>query len=71
MGKETGGVAILDFVVTFDLTIVNSFFGKREIHLVTFRSSSSKTQIDYFIIRENSKRLCKDCKVISSKCVGT
>jgi len=31
----------------------------------------SKTQIDYFLIKANSMRMCKDCKVIPSECVGT
>ena len=47
-------------------TIVNSLFKKKEEHFVTFRSGSCKTQIDYFLIRANHKRLCKDCKVIPS-----
>ena len=38
---------------------------------MTFRSGSCRTQIDYFLIRTNHKRLCKDCKVIPSECVGT
>ena len=69
--RNSGGVRILDFTVAFDLSIVNSLFKKRESHLVTFRSGSSKTQIDYFLIRANSSRMCKDCKVIPSECVGT
>jgi len=38
---------------------------------VTFRSGSCKTQIDYFLIKANHRRLCKDCKVIPSECLGT
>jgi len=64
-------VALLDFVVAFDLTIVNSLFKKKEEHLVTFRSGSCRTQIDYFFIRTNHKRLCNDCKVIPSECLET
>jgi len=62
--RNSGGVAILDFAISFDLTIINSLFKKKEDHLVTFRRNSSKTQIDYFLIRANHKRMCKDCKVI-------
>jgi len=61
----------LDFPVAFDLTIVNTLFKKKEKHLVTFRSSSCKTQINYFLIRANHSRLCKYCKVIPSECLGT
>ena len=68
--RNSGGVALLDFVVAFDLTIVNSLFKEKEEHLVTFRSASCRTQIDYFLIRRNCKGLCKDCKVILSECLG-
>jgi len=44
--RKSGGMALLNFVVAFDLTIVNSLFKKKEEHLVTFRSASYKTQID-------------------------
>jgi len=38
---------------------------------VTFRSGNSKTQIDYFLMRANNRRMCNDCKVITSKFLGT
>ena len=63
-------MALLDFVVAFDLTIVNSLFKMRVEHIVTFKSGSCTTQIEYFHIRANHKRLCKDCKVIHSECLG-
>ena len=53
---------MLDFAMTFDLLVANSFFKKKEDHLVTFKSSSCKTQIDYFLTRKESRRSCKDCK---------
>ena len=46
--RNSGGVSVLDFAVAYDLAIVNSFFRKREEHLVTFRSGSVRTQIDFF-----------------------
>ena len=36
-----------------------------------FRSCPIKTQIYYFLIRADSGRLCKDCKVIPNKYFGT
>ena len=51
--------------------MVNSFFKKKEDHLVTFKSGSTKTQIDYFLTRADSRRLCKDCKMIPSEYLGT
>jgi len=69
--RNGGGVALLDFDVAFDLTIVHSLFKKKEDYLVTFRSGSYRTQIDYFLGRTNHKRLCKDCKVRASEYLGT
>ena len=38
---------------------------------MTFKSGSIKTQIDYFLIRRDTRRLCKDYKVISSEYLGS
>jgi len=62
---------MLDFAVAYELLVVNSFFKKKDDHLVTFRSGSLKTQIDYFLMRTDSRRFNKDCKVIPSKCLRT
>ena len=34
-------------------------------------SGNNKSQIDYFLIKANDRRMCKDCKVIPSECLGT
>jgi len=59
---------VLDFAVAYELLVVNSFFKKKEGHLVTFKSGS---HIDYFLTRAGSQRSCKDCKVIPSEYIGT
>jgi len=69
--RNIGGVYLLDFAVAFDLPVINSFFKKKEHHLVTFKSGLSRTQIDYFLIRADNRRLCKDCKVIPNELLGT
>ena len=69
--ERNNGVFILNFAVAYDLLVVNSYFKKKEDHLVTFKTGSIKTQIDYFLIRANNRRLCKDCKVIPSEYLGT
>jgi len=68
--KNNGGISVLDFAVAYELLVVNSFSKKKEDHLVTFKSGSIKTQIDYFLIRVDNRRLCKDCKVIPSEYLG-
>ena len=54
--RNSGGVPILDFAVAYDISIVNSYFSKRDEHLITFKSRSARTQIDYFHIRANNRR---------------
>nr|XP_016472701.1 PREDICTED: craniofacial development protein 2-like [Nicotiana tabacum] len=65
--RNEGGNSLLDFVRAFYLVIANSNFPKREEHLVTFRNSIGKTQIDYLLGRKCDKGLCTDCKVIPSE----
>ena len=69
--RNNGGVSVLDFVVAYELSVVNFFFKKKEDHLVIFKSGSVKTRIDYFLTRADSWRFCKDCKVIPSECIGS
>jgi len=68
--RNNGGVSVLDFGMAYDLLAVNSFFKKKEDHLVTFRSGSVRTQIDYFLTRADSRRFCTDCKVIPGECIA-
>jgi len=69
--RNNARISILNFVVAYDLMIVNSYFKKKDDHLVTFKSGTTKTQIDYFLIRANNRGLCKDCKVLPSEYLGT
>ena len=55
--RNNRGVSVLDFAVTYDLLVANSFFKKEEDHLMTFRSGPIRTQIDYFLIRADNRRL--------------
>ncbi|KAG5615096.1 hypothetical protein H5410_014920, partial [Solanum commersonii] len=69
--RNGGGTSLLDFAKAFELVIANSCFSKKENHLVTFRSSVAKTQIDYFLLRKGDRGLFKDCKVIPSENLTT
>jgi len=46
--------------VLISVAIANSYFKKKEEHLVT-STSGNRIQIDYFLMRGNNKKLCKDC----------
>ena len=65
--RNYGGV----FVLGYELLVVNSYYKKKEDHLVTFKSGSLRTQIDYFLMKADSQRSCKDCKVIPSEYLRT
>ena len=69
--RNSEEVSILDFAVAYELSIINSYFKKREEHLITFKSGSTRTQIDYFLVWENSRWWCRDCKVLPSECLTT
>jgi len=69
--RNSGGVSILDFAVAYELLIVNSYFKKKEEYLIMFKSGNTRTQIDFFLMRANSRRLCRDCKITPSKCLAT
>ncbi|TKW31776.2 hypothetical protein SEVIR_2G129701v4 [Setaria viridis] len=63
------GEEVLDFAVAFDLMIANTFFRKRQSHLVTFSSGQYYSQIDFILTRREDKWACLDCKVIPGECV--
>ncbi|KAM2120441.1 hypothetical protein ACFX1Q_018374 [Malus domestica] len=57
--NEDGG-AILDFAMAYDLFLANTFFKKREEHVITYKSGSSKTQIDFLLMRKGDRRTSKE-----------
>ncbi|GJR56637.1 ataxia telangiectasia mutated family protein [Tanacetum coccineum] len=61
--RNEEGHKILEFAATHDLVVVNSFFKKRDAHLITYHSGDHDTQIDYMLVRRGDLRVCKDCKV--------
>ena len=62
--RNEAGVSILDFAIPYNLILANTYFKKRDEHLITFKSRSNKSQIDFFLTRKVDKIACKDCKVI-------
>ncbi|PKA59552.1 hypothetical protein AXF42_Ash018019 [Apostasia shenzhenica] len=65
------GKTILKFSSAYDLVITNTLFKKRDEHVITYKNGTSRTQIDYFLIRKRDRLDCKDCKVIPSECLTT
>ena len=56
--------SILDFALSYDLILANTWFRKRESDLITFRSGSSANQIDFFLTRKVDRGCCMNFKVV-------
>jgi hypothetical protein len=59
--RNASGGDLLDFAVAHDLGILNSFFRKRDSHLITFSSGGRDTQIDYLLMRRGDRSRWMDC----------
>ena len=62
--KNPEGENIIDFAMSFDMAIVNTFFKKKREHLVTYKSGGRCSQIDYFLYKRSRLLEVKNCKVI-------
>ena len=65
------GKTIIDFSLAYNLRIVNTCFRKRDEHLITYKSGTHRSQIDFFLARNQDRRLCTNCKVIPGHGVTT
>ena len=63
------GEAILDFAVAYDLIVANTFFRKRDEHLISFKSGPNMSQIEFFLMKRIDRLTCKDCKVIPGESI--
>ena len=54
-----------------DLAIRNTFFQKKEEHMLTYRSGIRQSKIDYILVRRQGLRFVKDYKVIPGETVAT
>ncbi|KAJ4809245.1 hypothetical protein LUZ62_021811 [Rhynchospora pubera] len=67
--RNQEGEDFLNLAIAYDLMIANTFFRKRQSHLVTFSSAQHFSQIDFVLARREDRRACMDCKVIPGECV--
>ncbi|KAL5133996.1 LINE-1 retrotransposable element ORF2 protein [Glycine soja] len=65
------GKSILEFSEALDLSIANTWFKKREEHLITYKSGGTCSQIDFFLIRKSDRKYCLNCKVIPGESLTT
>lgn len=62
--RNDEGESILNAAVAYDLVVANTYFRKREEHLITYKSGRVSTQIDYILVRRAALREVTNCKVI-------
>ncbi|XP_047533422.1 uncharacterized protein LOC125068366 [Vanessa atalanta] len=62
--RNADGETLLQAACAFDLAITNTWFKKKEEHLITYKSGHHATQIDYFLVRRRSLCCVKNCKVL-------
>jgi hypothetical protein len=67
--RNQEGEGILNFALTYDLIVANTFFRKIFFHLITFSSGQHCNQIDFILTRREDRHACLDCKVIPGECV--
>ena len=46
------GDTILEFALAFDLVVTNTYFKKREDYLITYKSGTNRSKIDYFLLKK-------------------
>lgn len=50
----------MNFATAYDLVLMNTWFKKRESHLVTFRNGVNASQIHFILTMRVDKNFCKD-----------
>ena len=69
--RNDDGERILDFAESHALAICNTFFRKRESHMITYYSGNNKTQIDYVLVRQRDRQLVHDVKALPYVTIAT
>ena len=65
--RNPEGDQLLEFAVANNLIIGNSFFVKRDSHLITYESGPCRSQLDYILCRKRDQKFVRDIKVIPSE----
>ena len=68
--RNKEGLMIVDFAKRIDLSLINTYFKRKDDHKVTYKSGEKSTQVDYVMCRSrNLKKMC-DRKVMVNECVA-
>ncbi|VDO40532.1 unnamed protein product, partial [Heligmosomoides polygyrus] len=60
--RNADGERILGYAESHNLTIVNTVFRKCDSHLISFYSGSTRTQIDFVLVKDRDRSLVTDAK---------
>ena len=50
---------------------MNTYYTKRENHLVPYNSGAKRSQIDVIMLRKEYTKECKNCKVLPKEAITT
>ena len=62
------GDSILSFAQAYHLVVANTYFQKKDEHLITYTSGDRCSTVDYIITRREKLNNINDCKVIPGEC---
>ena len=48
-----------------EMVVLNTYFGKKEEHKVTYKSGGRCTQVDYILCRRSNLKKVRACKVVA------
>ncbi|VDO99439.1 unnamed protein product [Heligmosomoides polygyrus] len=68
--RNADGGRILEYAESHNLTIVNTVFRKRDSHLISCYSGSTKTQIDFVPVKDRDRNLVTDEKIVPYETVA-
>ncbi|KAK3559310.1 hypothetical protein QTP86_012718 [Hemibagrus guttatus] len=68
--RNLEGQMVVDFAKRIDMAVVNTYFQKREEHIVTYKSGGRSTQVDYILCRRGNLKEISDCKVVVGESVA-
>ncbi|KAK3558644.1 hypothetical protein QTP86_022969, partial [Hemibagrus guttatus] len=68
--RNLEGQMVVDFAKRMDMAVVNTYFQKREEHMVTYKSGGRRTQVDYILCRRGNLKEISDCKVVVGESVA-
>ena len=50
--RNEEGINIMDFATAYEMRLMNTYYKKRENHLVTYNSGGRRSQIDFIMLRK-------------------